>query len=82
MSMEQLTDFFLWMTIINFGIFLFSVIMAMIFKKLVKRMHSKFFGMSEEHVSTVIYAFFGVYKLGIILLNVAPLVALLIIAER
>ena len=79
MSLDQLIEFFKWMTIINIAIFIFSVILTIGLKQLLSKMHSKMFGIQKEKVAVVVYGFFGVYKIAIIVLNIVPYIALLII---
>jgi hypothetical protein len=42
------------------------------------RMHSRWFRISEERFDAIHYAGMAAYKIGILLFNLAPLVALLI----
>lgn len=76
MTIEQLTDFFFWMTLINIGLLLFSTVMLILLKDVTMRMHSKLFGIEDKQVAFVAYQFLGNYKIMIIVLNLAPLLAL------
>jgi hypothetical protein len=76
MSVEQLTEFFKWMTIINIGILIFSAILIMSLRKFVCKMHGKMFGISEENVSIIMYCYLGVFKIFVITFNIVPYIAL------
>ena len=79
MSIESLKDFFLWCTIINFGLLMFSFIFVVFFRGLVFRMHQKLFKVPEEKISLAYYCFMGFYKILVFVFNLIPYVALRII---
>lgn len=79
MDTIQLIQLFKWMTIINIGIFLVSSILIMLLKNIVKKMHAKLFGIEMKEVLVTIYAYLGLYKIMIIVFNLVPYAALLII---
>lgn len=79
MGIDQLTELFKWMTVINLGLFLLSVILSLILRRTICKIHGKLFGISEDKVAIVVYNFFGVYKIAIIVLNFVPYLALLLI---
>ena len=78
MSLEQLTDLFLWMTVINAGIFIFTAVLAMTVRGFVCRLHGRLFGIDEDKVATVTYGYLGAYRLLILVFNVVPWLALLL----
>ena len=79
MTIDQITDLFLWMTIINMGIYLFSILLSILLKKTVSRIHGKLFGIDEDKIAVITYSYFGAYKIAIILFCFVPYLALLII---
>jgi len=79
MSLEQLTEFFKWMTIINIGVLLFSTFMIILLKDVVIRMHSKMFGIGEDKIPVVIYSYLGMLKIFVIIFSLVPYVSLLIL---
>lgn len=79
MDIGTLTTFFMWCTIINGGLLVFSSIMCMLLKNWMFGMHSKMFGISRDAFNVSIYAFLGVFKIVWFVFNVVPYVALLII---
>lgn len=78
MDIDTLTDFFMWCTIINGGLFLFWGAMCMLTPDLVYRTQSKFFPLPRETFNVVIYSFLGAFKIFFLIFNVTPFVALLI----
>ncbi len=77
--MEQLTEFFKWMTIINIGLLLFSTFTVMALKPLMLSMHTKMFGITETQISVAVYAYLGLFKVLIIVFNIVPYLALLML---
>ncbi len=81
MDIQTLTAFFMWCTIINVALFSWAAIWFMLAPDFVYRMQSKFFPLPRETYNVVVYAFLGVFKIVIMAFNVAPWVALLIVAS-
>lgn len=79
MNVDQLTDFFKWMTIINAGVFVLSALLGMALKDVVAKMHGRLFGIGEDKVSIVSYGYLGAYKVFILVFNIVPYVSLLIV---
>ena len=79
MDIETLTKFFMWCTIINGAMLILSSVMSMAASDWVYRMHSKWFSISRDAFNVAIYSFMGFYKTVIIVFNVVPYVALLIV---
>ncbi|MGK0269963.1 MAG: hypothetical protein ACI88H_000596 [Cocleimonas sp.] len=79
MDIDKITELFQWMTVINIGLLLFSTFAVITMKPLMLKMHSKMFGVSEAQISTIVYAYLGGYKVLIIVFNIIPFIALLIV---
>jgi Family of unknown function (DUF6868) len=79
MTIEQLTELFKWMTIINIGILVLSSTLVMVLKNIVSKMHAKLFGIEENKVKMVVYGYLGMFKILVIVLNIVPYISLLII---
>ena len=79
MSLDQITDLFKWMTIINLGVYLFSIILSILLKKTISTIHGKLFGIDEANVGIITYSYFGLYKIAIIIFCFVPYLSLLII---
>ena len=76
MTMETLTQFFGWMTLINLVIFLVSVIFSMLFRDFGTSMHARMFGIEPDHAIKVWYSYLGTFKIALIVLNLTPYLAL------
>ena len=79
MTLDQLTELFKWMTIINIGLFIISTLLIMFLKKTVCKIHGKLFGIDEGKVPIVLYGYLGAYRIFIIVFNVVPYLSLLIL---
>ena len=79
MTLDQLTELFQWMTIINICLFIISSLLTMALKKTVCKMHGKLFGIDEGKVSVVLYCYLGVYRIFILIFNIVPYLSLLIL---
>lgn len=79
MNIEQLTELFKWMTLINIGLLLFSTFSVMVMKSIMVKIHSKIFGLTETQISVAAYVYLGLFKVLIIVFNIVPYIVLLII---
>jgi len=80
-NIQTITTFLGWFTIINLGIYIFTSIMLIMFKEPVKNIHSKLFAVSTDKLDEVYFNYLANYKLGILFLNIAPYLALKIMAS-
>jgi hypothetical protein len=74
-------EFLLWCTLINYGILLVWFLAFTLAHDWIHRLHSKWFRLSMDQFDAINYAGVAVYKIGIILLNLVPYVALRIVAS-
>ena len=79
MTIEQLTDFFMWCTIIGGGLLVVSSLLCMALKDVIAKMHSKMFGMAPETVKPIVYGYIGLFKILWLVFAVIPWIALLIV---
>jgi hypothetical protein len=79
MDMPTLTSFFMWCTIINGGILIYSSIFVIFAPEFMYRIQSKWFPISRESYNVVIYCFLGLFKLLFFFFSLTPWLALLII---
>ena len=79
MNIQTLTTFFMWCTIINGAMLVLSTTMCILAPDLVYRMQSKLFPIPRETFNVVIYSFIGLFKIFVLVFNVVPYVALLIV---
>lgn len=73
-------DFFLWCAIINYGILMCWFFCFVVAHDWMLRWHCRWFRMSTEQIYVVHYGGMAVYKIVVLLFNLVPYVALLIMA--
>jgi hypothetical protein len=79
MDIDSLIDFLLWCAIIDGALLAVWTLACLIMPELVYRTQSRWFPMSRETFTVVMYCFIGVFKIFFIVFNLVPLVALLLI---
>ena len=80
MNIEVLRAFFGWCTIINGGLIIFAFLICAVAGDWVYRMHSLWFRIPSETLDRTLYGFLGVMKIIVIMLNLVPYVALVILS--
>jgi len=80
MSIEMLRSVLGWCAVINYGVLLLWFLFFMSAHDWMHRFHSRWFRLPVEQFDTIHYAAMAIYKVGIILFNLVPYVALLIVA--
>ncbi len=75
-TIDSLTAFFGWCSVINIGILVLSTVLLMIFKEPITKIHSKLFGLNQESLPLTYFQYLGNYKIAIFMLNLVPYVAL------
>ena len=81
MDFQMLTEFFMWCTILNCGLMILSFILVISMMDFIYKKHTHWFPMSRETFNVVMYSYLGIYKIGIILFNLVPWLALLILGK-
>ena len=79
MDIQTLQSFFMWCTIVNVSLLLFWSLMFLAAPNLIYRIQKRWFPLSEESFTLVMYCFLGLFKIFVIVFNVVPYVALLIV---
>lgn len=79
MSLEQLTEFFKWATIIGLSFYVFTALMIILAKDFIVRMHSKMFHLEKQTLILVLYSFLGGFKILLLLFILVPYLALLML---
>ena len=78
MTIETLTEFFKWSTIIGMILYAWTAVMSIWTRDFMYKLHQKWFEMSRDKFNITIYAFLGVFKILLILFILVPYLALLI----
>jgi len=76
MTMDSLTAFLGWCSIINIGVMIISTLAVTTFKQPVIRLHSKMFGLNPDDLPMAYFNYLGNYKIAIYILNFVPYIAL------
>ena len=79
MDIHMLTSFFMWCTILNMSLFVFSFLILAFAGNFVYKIHSKWFPMPRETFNVVFYSFIGMYKIIVLVFCVIPWAVLAII---
>jgi len=79
MSVKEIHDFLLYSLVINYLILLIWFGFFVKAHDLIYRLHSRWFNISMQTFDTIHYSGLAIYKIGIILLNLVPLLALCIV---
>lgn len=80
MDIRMLTGFFLWCTIINGVLLVLWTGLCAAAPDFVYRTQSAWFPIPRATYDVVMYAFLGLFKVFVLVFNVVPLIALMIIA--
>ncbi len=81
MDIRTITAFFKWCTIINVVLFFLSAIMIMVATDFIYSTHGQLFHIPREAFDVVLYSFLGLYKIVILVFNLVPFIALLIVGN-
>jgi hypothetical protein len=76
MSIEILRKALLWCAVINYGILLVWFLLFILAHDWMYLLHDRWFRLSVEQFDMLHYAAMAVFKVGIILLNLVPYIAL------
>lgn len=76
MTLDTLTTLFGWMTVINIGLLIFSTLMLTLCRQSVIRIHNSLTGLEAETLMPAYLYFLALYKVLIIVFNLAPYLAL------
>ena len=79
-SVQIVREILGWCTVLNTGFLIFTALLLMLAGAPIKRLHAAMFNLSEEDVSRAYFRYFAHYKLLIVVFNLAPYIALRIVA--
>ena len=80
MDIELIRDVLLWCSVINFSVLLLWGLLFIYAHEWMYRLHGRWFRLSVEQFDAIHYAGMALYKIGIILFNLVPYIALHIVA--
>ena len=76
MNINELMTFLGWCTVINMGVLVVAAIFLFLFKGFTITIHSKLTGVSASTLPTLYFSYMANYKIGVIIFNLVPYVAL------
>ena len=79
-TIETWTTFFGWLTIVNIGIYLITILALFAMRSWVYKTNAKMFGISDDEVANTSFKYIGAYKLMITVFCFAPWLALKLMA--
>jgi len=79
MSIETARGFFLWCSVINYGVLLLWALFAMFWRDGLHDLWGRWFRLSREQFDMLNIGGITVYKIGIILFNLVPCIALYLV---
>ncbi|MGI9273337.1 MAG: DUF6868 family protein [Endozoicomonas sp.] len=76
MTIDHLTTFFGWCSVINMVVLILFSIALTTLKEAITSTHSKLFGISRDSLATMYFQYLGNYKIAIFIFNLVPYLAL------
>ena len=76
MQITQLTDFLLYSLLLNYAILIIWFLFFVFAKDWMKQIHGRWFHLNRAQFDAVHYGGMAIYKIGILLLNLTPYIAL------
>jgi hypothetical protein len=80
MTMDELREFLIWCTAINYGVIVLWFSMLILAHDWLYQAHAHWFRISVETFDALHYAGLSMYKIGVLLFNLVPLIVLFIIS--
>jgi|MEHZ01.3.fsa_nt_MEHZ010956653.1_12 hypothetical protein len=75
-SLEMLTAFLGWCSVINIGVLIFSTVAVMAFRSSIVSIDSKMFDLDEAELPKLYFWYLACYKIATLVFNLAPYIAL------
>jgi hypothetical protein len=79
MLIETVRDVLGWCTLINFGLLLWWFLFLVLAHDWTYRFHGKWFSLSKEQFDSMHYGGMAIFKMGVLLFNLVPYLALRIV---
>ena len=79
MTVESITAVLGWCTLINFALLIWWLFFIAVAHDWTHRLHSKWFKLSPEQFDSIHYSLMGLFKMGVIIFNLVPYLALRIV---
>ena len=80
MNIQDLTMFFGWMSVINIGLLLLTVLFVVAFQNFALNLHEKMFNIKRDKLKKMHFKFIALYKILVIVFSIVPYLALKIMS--
>ena len=80
MILENITAILGWTAVVNIAILMVTSISLVSMRGFITGVHSRMFGLEEKDLGRAYFQYLAQYKIAIIVLNIAPYIALRIVA--
>ena len=80
MTTESLTIFLGWTAVINILVLIFSALVLLTAREKISKLLARLFGVEQANISQLYFQYLAQYKIAIIVFNIAPYLALRILA--
>ena len=80
MTIDSLTSFLGWCSVINIAILVFSTLMMIVMRDFSVKIHSRLFHVDAEALPSLYLQYLVNYKIAVIILNIVPYIVLRIMA--
>jgi hypothetical protein len=81
-TLPLVRELLLWCTVLDYGVLLAWFIAFSLAHDWMRRLHGRWFRLSDERFDAIHYAGMTIYKIGILLFNLIPYVALRIVERH
>ena len=81
MTLEQLTEFFGWLTVINIGFLTVTTVLLTVFMPYITDIHSKVFNIAKEALPPIYLKYLAIYKILMFIFILTPYIALKIMVN-
>ncbi len=82
MLLQVASDFLLWCAVLNYAVLLAWFIAFRFAHEWMRRLHGRWFHISQERFDGIHYGCMALYKVGILLFNLTPCIALRILGSH
>ena len=82
MTIYTLGNFLLWCTVLNYVILILWFLVFCLAHEWMFKLHARWFRLTATQFDAIHYGGMSVYKIGILLLNLVPLIALHFVAHH
>ncbi|WP_319784107.1 DUF6868 family protein [Oceanisphaera sp. IT1-181] len=79
MTIELFTALLGWSLVINIIVLLFSTLMVVLMRETISSIHARLFSLNTQDLGRAYFQYLAQYKIAILVLNLAPYIALKII---